>query len=78
MSDADDPSPYYRRLGHRLLTAALGVSLCALGVYVWMFGSVSLFWRIVAGVVLVSVGINAVASSRAARESWLSRVGPLP
>ena len=78
MSDPEGAPPYYSGRLYRLLTAGFGALLFVLGIYVALVADISLFWRVAAGLVLMLVGGNAVSSAATGRESWLSRIGPLP
>lgn len=73
-----DSPPYYVSTRYRLVTGGFGVLLIGVGVYVAAFSPSSLFVRCVAGAAFALFGGNAVHAAFSARESWLSRLGPLP
>ena len=52
--------------------------MVGVGFYVLLFAGTSIVLRFVAGSALVLFGCNMVVSACKARESWLSKVGPLP
>jgi hypothetical protein len=68
---------YYQTLPYRLLTGTLGIALLGGGLYGITAGPLSAV-RILVAAALVVLGVNMVWSAWAARESWLSRIGPLP
>jgi len=78
MTDSPSSQPFYTRPLYRRLSAAFGLFLSGVGIYAALFGYTSLLLRIVLGALLVLIGGNMVLSAYRARESWLSRLGPLP
>ncbi len=73
-----EPTTFHARKVYRLITAVFGLFLAGLGLYVLLFTGNTVVVRFVAGVVLGAFGINMVVSAIKAKESWLSRLGPLP
>ena len=71
-------SPFYAKKLYRLLAGCSGLFLVGVGFYVLLFAGTSIVLRFVAGSALVLFGCNMVVSACKARESWLSKVGPLP
>jgi hypothetical protein len=70
--------PFYSRPVYRLLSGLFGLCLAGIGIYGLFFaGPSSLLQNFGAGV-LVMVGANMVLAAVRAKESWLSRIGPLP
>jgi uncharacterized membrane protein HdeD (DUF308 family) len=70
--------PFYAKRMYRLLTAAFGLLLIGVGVYALVFAGTSTVVRFVGGSAFVLAGYNLVSSACQARESWLSKFGPLP
>lgn len=71
-------APYYAALPYRLATGIFGLVLIGGGLYATFFAGPLDALRLVPGIALVLFGQNMVTSACAARESWLSRIGPLP
>lgn len=71
-------TPYYARRPYRLLSGIFGTFLIGAGVYVLLFAGPLTTLHLVVGPGLVLLGGNLSASAFAAKESWLSRIGPLP
>ncbi len=63
---------------HRLFTGGLGVVILGSGVYAMRFVSSSGMFQFVGAAVLIVLGVNMVFSAFRARESWMSKIGPLP
>jgi uncharacterized membrane protein HdeD (DUF308 family) len=78
MTDQHADQPFYARKVHRLVTAAFGSLLIGVGVYALFFADTSTVVRLVSGSALVLTGYNMVSSAYKAKESWLSKLGPLP
>lgn len=78
MTDQHADQPFYARKMYRLLTAAFGLLLIGVGVYALIFAGTSTVVRLVGGSALVLAGYNMVSSAYQAKESWLSKLGPLP
>lgn len=71
-------TPFYAKRIYRLLAGAFGLCLAGLGVYAMLFAGPSTTLQLIGGAVLILVGANMTFSAFRARESWLSRIGPLP
>lgn len=78
MTDQRASQPFYAGRMYRLLTAVFGLFLTGVGFYVFLFADTSPVVRLLGGSVLVMLGYNMVSSACQAKESWLSRLGPLP
>lgn len=63
---------------YRVLTAALGLLLIGVGVYALFFADTATVVRLLGGAALVLVGYNMLSSAYQGKESWLSKLGPLP
>ncbi|TXL68912.1 hypothetical protein [Zeimonas arvi] len=70
--------PFHARRTYRLITAALGLLLCGVGACVLILADTAGVVRLAGGAAFVTVGGNMVWSAVTAKESWLSRLGPLP
>lgn len=77
MTDPSKPA-YTSRQSYRLITAAIGLALFGLGIYILLFGPAGALIRVAIGIVLLLLGGNAMFAAWRSRESWLSRLGPLP
>ena len=63
---------------HRLFAGGFGVFLMGVGIYAVFFTGAFAILQLIGGSALVLLGGNMVVSAWRARESWLSRLGPLP
>jgi len=71
-------SPFHATKLYRILAGCFGLFLIGVGFYVLFFAHASNILRFVAGSALILFGCNKVVSAYTARESWLSKIGPLP
>ena len=78
MKNRQQTKPFYAKPLHRWLTAGFGLFLVTVGLYALLFVAPLTALRVIAGVVLVVLGCNMLAAAYRAKESWLSRLGPLP
>ncbi|MDP2267938.1 MAG: hypothetical protein Q8K46_02110 [Deltaproteobacteria bacterium] len=78
MRDPHERTPFYAKRIYRLLSGALGAALIGVGLYALMLAGPLTVLSAVGGIGLILVGGNMVASAYASKESWLSRIGPLP
>jgi threonine/homoserine/homoserine lactone efflux protein len=63
---------------HRLFLGVFGLLLMGVGIYALFSASPFTILQLAGGSALVLLGGNMVVSAWRARESWLSRLGPLP
>ncbi len=63
---------------YRVLSFLFGSFLMAIGLYGIFLAETPAVWRLVGGVAFVVLGFNMAYSAWKARESWLSKIGPLP
>lgn len=63
---------------HRLFAGGFGVVLVGVGIHAIFFTGAFAILQFLGGSALVLLGGNMVLSAWRARESWLSRLGPLP
>ena len=70
--------PFYAARTYRLITAAFGLLLIGVGCYALFLAGTAGVIRYAGGAAFVAVGVNMVWSAYRAKESWLSRLGPLP
>lgn len=78
MKDQRDSTHSYAKRAYRLVSAVFGAFLVAVGFYVLVFADSSFVMQLVVGVIFVVLGGNLVISAYAGKESWLSKIGPLP
>lgn len=78
MTDRREGPPFYARRTYRVLSGLFGLSLAAIGLYAIFFAGPSTTLQSLGGAVLVLVGANMMLAALRAKESWLSRIGPLP
>lgn len=78
MTDHKNGKPYYGRGTYRVITGVFGLFLTGVGIYAAFFGVVDPIFRIAGGSLFVLIGGNAVWSAICSKESWLSKIGPLP
>jgi putative Mn2+ efflux pump MntP len=69
---------FYARRTYRVLSGLFGLCLAGIGTYALFFAVPPTTLQNVGGAVLVIIGANMVLAALRARESWLSRIGPLP
>lgn len=70
--------PFYARKRYRWLAAIFGLFLVGVGIYALLITGGYGLLHFIAGSALVVLGGNMVFSAFTGRESWLSRLGPLP
>jgi len=69
---------FYQGLIYRILSGLFGLALIVLGLYIsFVLGQIDAL-RFVGAVALVLLGGNMAYSAYRARESWISKIGPLP
>lgn len=78
MKETSGVRPYYAKSTYRLATGLFGLFLVGVGVFVLLRATTTAAIRVSSGLVLVVLGGNMVLSSYRGKESWLSRLGPLP
>ena len=78
MKDQRESTPFYAKRTYRLLSGAFGAFLIGVGLYALLFAGPLTALRLAVGIGLVLFGGNMAASAYAAKESWLSRIGPFP
>ena len=70
--------PFHAGRIYRLLSTIFGFALLLGGLYVTLFAETQAALRILGGIAFALIGGNMVWSACKAKESWLSRIGPLP
>ncbi|MDP2134247.1 MAG: hypothetical protein Q8J99_11600 [Sulfuritalea sp.] len=78
MTDPHPSQPFHTGKVYRLLTAGFGLFLSGVGLYAIFFADTATAVRYAGGAVLVLAAYNMVSAACRAKESWLSRLGPLP
>ena len=63
---------------HRLFVGGFGVFLAGVGIYAIFFTGAFTILQSAGGSALALLGGNMIVSAWRGRESWLSRLGPLP
>lgn len=78
LNDQRESSPFYAKPVYRLVSGAFGVLLIGVGLYALILAGPLTVLSAAGGLLLVAVGGNTLASAFANKESWLSKIGPLP
>ncbi len=78
INDQRESKPFYAKHLYRWLSGTSGAFLIGVGLYALILAGPLTLLSVVGGLGLILVGGNMVASAYAARESWLSKLGPLP
>lgn len=78
MSPTSDHLPFYARMHYRIVTGVFGLFLFAVGVFALFFADTEPTLRWIAGGVILIFSLNMILSAWRAKESWLSKIGPLP
>lgn len=78
MTSERPPQPFHARTGYRVLAGCFGVLLCAVGAYILLITPADGLLKWFAGSALLIFGGNLTYAAINAKESWLSRLGPLP
>lgn len=78
MKDQRDTMPFYAKRTYRLLSGVFGAFLTAVGLFILLFTGPLTALSVVAGIALVFLGGNMAIAAYCGKESWLSRLGPLP
>ena len=77
--DTQQPSrPFYAKPLYRLLAGVFGAFLLAVGLFALFFVGGLTALGFIVGLTLIVLGFNLLLSAYRARESWISRIGPLP
>jgi uncharacterized membrane protein HdeD (DUF308 family) len=78
MTDRRSDPPFHARPVYRLVSGVFGLCLVGVGVYALFFVGPPDALQSLGGAVLMLLGGNMLLAACRARESWLSRIGPLP
>jgi len=78
MRNQRDNAPFYAKRTYRLVSGVFGTFLIGTGLYALLFAGPMTALSVAVGLALVVFGGNMVAAAYSGRESWLSRLGPLP
>ena len=62
----------------RIFSAVVGAFLFCLGIFALGQDHLSFAWRVGGGSLLTLLGVNSLLAAYRGKESWLSRLGPLP
>ncbi len=78
MTDERPQQPFHSRTGYRVLSGCFGVFLCTVGAYMLLVTPAADLLKWFAASALLILGGNMTYSAINAKESWLSKLGPLP
>ena len=78
MQGRKENTEFFARPIYRLLSGVFGLFLVCVGVYALFFTGPLTALTSVGGIGLAALGGNMAISAARAKESWLSRIGPLP
>lgn len=70
--------PFFAHPAYRAVSGAFGLVLLGCAGWVWLRASTPGWGTLLGGALLVLVAGNHLWSAMAAREPWLSKIGPLP
>ena len=62
----------------RIFSVLFGLFLFGIGIYVLLFSYGSTLWQLIGGMLLALFGSNMLYAAYRNKQSWLSRIGPLP
>jgi putative Mn2+ efflux pump MntP len=62
----------------RIFSTLFGLLLFGVGIYIVLFSYDSTLWHLIAGMLLALLGSNMFYAAYRNKQSWLSRIGPLP
>lgn len=77
MTDQHGRQPFYARKPYRIFSAIFGAAMIAIGTYGLLLAGAEPA-RTLISIVFVVAGGNMLWSTSKAKESWLSKIGPLP
>ena len=72
MTDDQDVNRYFSGSVYRLLSGLFGLCLTGLGIYIVFFGAVGPLINLGAGLLVTSLGVEAVWSAIRSTQSWLA------
>lgn len=72
------PSSYFEQNHYRVFTAFIGLLIGGVGIYSALHPITPSFVGYIISFILFVLGYNALWSAYHAKESWLSKLGPLP
>jgi len=78
MLEKPNRQPFYTARPYRIISAVLGLLIAAVGLYALLLTSNSTWLQWLVAVLIILLGSNMLLSALAGRESWLSKLGPLP
>jgi uncharacterized membrane protein HdeD (DUF308 family) len=79
MTEESERPPYYTGRAYRVVSGVLGAVVLVVGIYALVFGVPPMnALRLGVGILLAALGGNLMVSAYTAKESWISRIGPLP
>lgn len=72
-----DHKPFYARPVYRVMSLLFGLALIGSSLYL-LFGQPARALQIIGALLIMALGVNLLLAAVRARESWLSKIGPLP
>lgn len=78
MAEKHPKQAFYAGKTYRIVSAVFGLILLLTGLYALVLAQSPAALRIAGGLGLILLGGNLVWSACKAKESWASRIGPLP
>ena len=78
LMDKRESLPFYAGTIYRLVSAVFGLALIIGGFCALFLAETHPALRIPGGIGVILLGCNMAWSAHTAKESWLSRIGPLP
>lgn len=78
MKDQRGSVPFYAKRTYRLVSGTFGTFLIGIGLYALLFAGPLTVLSVAVGLALVVFGGNMAVAAYSGKESWLSRLGPLP
>lgn len=70
--------PWIEGRKYRIFSFVFGLVLLGVGVFALFFAVVDGWLRYLAALGFIAAGANLMWAARKGRESWLSKIGPLP
>lgn len=70
--------PFYAKVYYRVLSSLFGLFLLTLAVLVLSAAEENKLWYMAGFLLLTTLGLNMLWSAIKGKESWVSKIGPLP
>lgn len=69
---------FYRGKAYRIVSGALGMIFVIAGLFVLILADTHISLRLPCGIGIILLGANMIWAASHGKESWLSKIGPLP